>query len=107
MKMQMATAHAVMPTNRLWNHSPNKGAEIHVHKTFFEPLSDGRDVNRCVAHDYARGLPDDLLSRVEHAHDNRPGVGHDEDCARALEHPLEKDRRLDLVEVVAVGHYLD
>ena len=25
MKMQMATAHAVMPTNRLWNHSPNKG----------------------------------------------------------------------------------
>ena len=46
---------------------------------------------------------DDLLRRVEHAHDYRPGVRHDEDSAGALEHPLEEHGGFYLVEVVAVG----
>ena len=87
--------------------APEQRAEVHLHEPFFEPLGDGRDVNCRVRDDHAGRLCDHALCRVEHAHDYRPGVRDDENGTGRLEHPLEKDRRLNLVEVVAVGHYLD
>ncbi len=47
------------------------------------------------------------MRRFKYAHDYRPGVRDDEDGARRLEHPLEKDGGLYLVEVVPVRDDLD
>ena len=86
---------------------PYKRADVHLHEPFFQALSDGRDVHGRVVYDHTRGAGHDALRRFKYAHDDRPGVRDDEDCARRLEHPLEKDGGLYLVEVVPVRDDLD
>ena len=44
---------------------------------------------------------------VKHAHDDVPGVGHDEHRSKRFEHPLEEDERIEVVHVVAVDQHLD
>ena len=48
-----------------------------------------------------------MLRHVKHAHDDVPGVRHDEHRGEGLEYPLEEDERIEIVHVVAVNQHLD
>ena len=78
--------------------------DVHFHQPFFEAVHHGRDVHGCVSHDYAGCLRNNLLCRIKDAHDYSPGVGYNENGARALEHPFKEHGGFYLMEVVAVSY---
>ena len=47
------------------------------------------------------------MGHIEYAHDDCPGVGHDEDSGGAFEYPLEKHPGIHIAQVVFIGNELD
>ena len=81
--------------------------DVHIHEPGFDIAHQLADVHRGVADDDARRLVDHMLRHVKHAHDDVPGIRHDEHRSEGLEHPLEEDERVEIVHVVAVNQHLD
>ena len=59
-------------------------------------------------------MPDDAgrlghhaLGHVEHAHDEVPGVGDEQNRGGGFEHPFEDHPGVHIMQVVAVGYHLD
>ena len=47
------------------------------------------------------------LGHVEHAHDEVPGVGDEQNRGGGFEHPFEDHPGVHIMQVVAVGYHLD
>ena len=82
MNMQMVSAHMVMPTNSDWNHRPNSGPSSISISRALHIGHNGADVDAGIRTDNAGCLSDNALGHVEHAHDDVPGIGDDQDGGR-------------------------
>ena len=64
--------------------------KVHSPQPCSQVGDDGGEVNAGAARDHAGRTADYALCHVEYAHDDIPGVAHDQHSAGALEYPLEK-----------------
>ena len=64
-------------------------ADVHIRKPVFQVGDNGCNVDAGIADDNPGALIDNALRQVEHAHDDVPGVGYQQDSGGGLEHPAE------------------
>ena len=64
--------------------------QVHRHQPGLHVAHHAGNVDGGVPDHHARRIAYDGLRHVEHAHDDVPGVGDDQDRAGRLEHPLKK-----------------
>ena len=80
---------------------PEQGAEVHSHEPRLKVCRNGADVDGRVGNDDSRRTVDHALRHVEHAHNNIPCVGYDENGAGRFENPPEENGYLDVQRVLS------
>ena len=75
-------------------------ADVHIRKPVFQVGDNGCNVDAGIADDYPGALIDNALRQVEHAHDDVPGVGYQQDSGGGLEYPAEQHPTVHVVHTV-------
>ena len=74
--------------------------DVHIREPGFDIAHQLVDVHRGVSDNHARRLIDHMLCHIKHAHDDVPGVRHDEHRGEGLEHPLQWHYPKGLIEAL-------
>ena len=81
--------------------------QVHIHQPGLHIGHNSGDVDGSVRADDAGRLGHHALGHVEHAHDEVPGVGDEQNRGGGFEHPFEDHPGVHVMQVVAVGNHLD
>ena len=60
-----------------------------------------------VSYNHPRVLIDNALGNIEDAHDDIPGIGHDQHGTEGLEYPLEEHPGINVVQIIPFCHKLN